>query len=130
MNEIDTQLTQVLLQIVITAIVPAISGFVVMWIRAQMAKVRMQLTAEQRQYADAVIRNLIAAAEQYDLAGLVKRSGAQKKAWVVGQAQTMLDSAGIHWEAQTIADLVEAKILEGAARSWPELPSPEPVDTE
>lgn len=130
MNEVDTQLTQVLLQIVITVIAPAIGAFVVMWLRAQMAKVRMQLTAEQRQYADAVIRNLIAAAEQYDLAGLVKRSGAQKKAWVVGQAQTMLDSAGIHWEAQTIADLVEAKILEGAARAWPEFPYPEPVDTE
>jgi ribosome-binding ATPase YchF (GTP1/OBG family) len=128
MNETDSQLTQVLLQVVITVVVPVLAAFAAAWIRMQTQSIQLKMNTEQRMFTEALIRSAVAAAEQYDLAGLVKRSGQEKKAWVVAQVQQTLDSAGIHWDAQQLADLVEASILTGAKAPWPQLPPAELVE--
>ena len=118
MNEIDTELTQAILSVVVSVVVPALAYFVASWLRAQAGMLRAKMTTEQQKFVDGLIYDLVAAAEQYDLAGIAKRSGEQKKAWVVRKAQEKLDSAGLKWDAATLADIVEAKIMEGATQAW------------
>ena len=129
MNETDTQLTQAILQILITVIVPVLAAFVATWLRKQTQLIQLQMTAEQRMYVDALVRSFVAAAEQYDLAGLAKRSGQQKKAWVVERTQEALQKAGVDWNAQVIADAVEAAILTGAKQTWPPVVEVEPAQS-
>lgn len=121
MNESDTQVVQAILQVLITVIVPVLAAFVAAWIRMQIQSIQLKMTTDQRFFVEQLIRSFVAAAEQYDVSGLAKRSGAEKKAWVVEQVQMRLDKAGIKMDFSAIADLVEASILTGAATPWPPL---------
>jgi len=62
--------------------------------------------------ADELVRLYALAADQYDLSGAMRRSGEEKKAWVVAQVQAALEARGIRMDVGMLADLVEAKVLE------------------
>ena len=118
MQETDNQLLQAVLSVIISVVVPALAFFVASWLKAQANLLNMKMTAEQKRFVDALVYDLVAAAEQYNLAGLAAQSGREKKAWVVGKAQEKLDEIGLQWDAAALADIVEAKILEGATAAW------------
>jgi hypothetical protein len=119
MSEVDHELLQAVLSIIISVVVPALAYFVASWLKAQARLIGMKMSNEERKFVESMVYSMVQAAEQYDLAGIVKRSGAQKKAWVVVRVQDKLDELGIKWDANMLADLVESKIIEGAAQAWP-----------
>ncbi len=121
MSEADSALLQGILQIVISVILPVLAGLAVWYIKLLIQRVKARMSREQLAFADSLILMFVAAAEQYDLAGLAARTGAEKKAWVVAQTQAALNRAGLNMDAGLLADLVEAAVLNGA-KNPPYLP--------
>jgi len=127
----DMMLLQAALQALIYVGVPILMFFGGILLQAATKKLKGSLSAEQLAFAERVVHNLVLAAEQYNLAGLAARSGAEKKAWVIEKAEAFLARYGIYLDLDILADLVEAAVKsELKAPSWiPHQPEPaaEPV---
>lgn len=107
----DEMLFQAAIQIVIAVAVPVLTGLAVMWVRQAVARGKAQLSQEQLFLIDGVLRMFVRAAEQYDLGGALKRTGQEKKAWVVDQSQGWLAGQGVHLDVGALADLAEGAVL-------------------
>ena len=127
MSEAESALLQGILQIVISVILPVLAGLAVWYVKLLIQRVKARMSREQLAFADSLITMFVGAAEQYDLAGLAARTGAEKKAWVVAQAQAALDRSNIQMDASLLADLVESAILSGA-KNPPYTPGADPED--
>jgi len=111
-SSLDGALLQVVAQVLIAVLAPvltaaatALIGYCIRWVRGK-------LTSDQLALADELVRLYALAADQYDLSGAMRRSGEEKKAWVVAQVQAALEARGIRMDVGMLADLVEAKVLE------------------
>jgi Flp pilus assembly protein protease CpaA len=103
-----------MLQVVITVVVPVVAAVAIAYAKLLIQRIKAQMTTEQAQFADMLIGRFVSAAQQYDLSGIVQRSGWEKKAWVVQRVQEELTGRGITIDVGLLADMVEANILKGA----------------
>lgn len=111
MNTQDSWLVQVMAQVLIAVLVPVLTAAVIGLVGTCIRFVRGKMTAQQLALADSLVKSFALAAEQYDLGGVVKRSGQQKKDWVVAMAQSALEKRGISLDVRLLADLTEAAVL-------------------
>lgn len=116
-SDADNALLQVVLQVLITALTPVVTGAVVTLAVWCVRWLRGKMSAEQLALAEMVVTNLALAAEQYDLTGAVKRSGAEKKAWVVKMATEALEARGVRLDVGMLMDLVEAAVLKDVQKA-------------
>lgn len=111
-NPVGQDLLQTFLNVLVATAAPILLGLFGAALRLLYLRVRLSLSAKQLDFADMVIRQFVKAAEQYDLGGVVKQVGYEKKAWVIEQAEKELKRRGINLELDTISDLIEAAVLD------------------
>jgi hypothetical protein len=117
----DNALMQVMAQVLIAVLVPVLTTLVGGLAAVCIQWVRSKMTAQQLAIADQIVMTYALAADQYDLGGVMKRSGEEKKAWVVEMAKAALAKRGIQIDVGFLADLVEAKVLETVKKArWME----------
>jgi hypothetical protein len=111
MDKVSQEVLQVFLNVVVAASAPLLVGLVAGALRLAYMRVKLSLSETQLAFADALIRQFVRAAEQYDLGGVVKRAGYEKKDWVICQAEAELKRRGVTLDLGLIADMVEAAVL-------------------
>jgi hypothetical protein len=111
----------IVLQYLVPAVATALGIFAAMLVRefTQFVKdkrIVQQLGISERNlyFARQAIEFLIQAAEQSGVKDDIVRTGAEKKAWVLDRASTLLAERGItDIDIETLSDLVEASIMQG-----------------
>jgi hypothetical protein len=102
-------------QTLITGVVTTVVGTaLVLLIRLAAQWLSLNMTEAQRARIKDLILVLVRAAEQ---AGLLE-NGAEKKAWVIDQAQAQLEKLGIPIDLATLDALVEAAVGELNDEFW------------
>jgi hypothetical protein len=113
MSEAVLDVLQAGLMVLIKTIAPVVAALVVVWLRKQIQKAKLQMESEAFLFTQQLVKNLVQAAQQYDLATKVKRAGEEKKLWVLEQAEKVLESKGLKFDLELIASLVESAYYEG-----------------
>lgn len=109
------ELIMLLLSSLITLAVPVLVVLIRTWLITRIENGRASLTAQQLFIVDMIVRTFVQAAEQSGVIGLIRDEGTAKKTWVIQQVQAELDRLGLpSVRADVIANLIEAKIIEGA----------------
>lgn len=104
------QVLQLVLQVAITVLLPVFLGYAVVAVRTWWGKVKAQIPAEQYAFAYNLVTQLVLAAEQSGLAGIIQNEAEVKKAWVINRAEAELAKLGIKMDLETIADMIEAAV--------------------
>lgn len=109
-------------------------GVVLAWLAAQLMIVgkrlflqfldnlRSKVDPAKLQVLDYWVTELVRAAEQYGVLGLIKNEGAVKKAWVLARTDEILKRLGLDLiDEEAIAALIESKINQGLQHQPPTL---------
>ena len=112
-----SNLIQTALEIVIRVLLPVVLGAVVVLIRrgVQVANKYLQVAEahideKNRGVVKMLISELVWAVDQYDIAEKVKRTGAEKKQWVLDRLSVELHNRGIDLNIDLLTDMVEAEV--------------------
>lgn len=107
----DELLFQVL-QVAITVLAPILFTLLgkLIWDYAQ--KVQSQIPAEQLAFAKGLIKQLVLAAEQSGLTGLIRAEGEEKRKYVIDLAEKELKARGIDMDLDVLYALLEAAVFE------------------
>lgn len=104
------EVLQLIIQIIITVLLPVVLTYVGVAVRAWWIKIKAQIPAEQYAFASTLVSQLVLAAEQSGLAGILSNEAQAKKAWVIERAEAELAKMGIKMDLETISDLIEAAV--------------------
>jgi len=104
------EVLQLIIQIIITVLLPVVLTYVGVAVRAWWIKIKAQIPAEQYAFASTLVSQLVLAAEQSGLAGILSNESQAKKAWVIERAEAELAKMGIKMDLETISDLIEAAV--------------------
>lgn len=109
---LNDQLLQAAIQVMIAVLIPVVGTLVSLAIHQVTKQIKANVSADQLAVAGDLVKTFVNAAEQYNLGGILKQQGVEKKAWVVGKVTDALAKQNIHLDVGLIADMVEAKVLE------------------
>lgn len=104
------EVLQLVIQVVITVLLPVLLAFSIGAMRSWWVKIKAQIPAEQYAFASSIISQLVLAAEQSGLAGIISNESQEKKQWVIQRAEEELAKVGIILDLNTIADMIEAAV--------------------
>lgn len=107
-----SELLQKSLEVAIQVLLPVVLGFLVVFIRAKIAEVKSKIPQEQMQFASALAKMLVLAAEQNGLIGALEDVGEEKKRWVMGMLDQALKERGIVLDLETLSAMIEAAVHE------------------
>lgn len=111
MGESDSAVLQAFLVVLIQVLVPILMSALIGLVVQQWKLARSKMSKETLATVDQIISSMVLAAEQYDLGGVVARSGAEKKAWVLHRVSAELAKLGIKIDVWMLTDLIEAAVL-------------------
>jgi len=105
-----------IIQTVLAALLPIIAGFAAAWLRqwviVQQKKVESEIGEQWSWAIKDAVKIAVNAAEQSELADLIKKEVGAKKSWAIESARRQLLARGIDINVQVIADLIEAAVFE------------------
>lgn len=111
--EIDYgKLIQMALETVIVVFLPVLLAYAVAWVNQQTRLLKAGETKATYEYTVGVVRDLVQAAEQIGLKQELLTIGADKKAWVMAQAEASLAQKGIHMDVSALSAVVEAQVYQ------------------
>ncbi len=108
----ENSILQLVLETLITVLVPILVGYLVKFIDAKIKELHSFVERENLWYVYDVVKQLVYAAEQSGLAGLIAAEGAAKKEYVLKKAQEYLDAKGIKVNVSTLEAMIEAAVYE------------------
>lgn len=108
---------QSLLITVIQVLVPIALAYVIAWSKKQYELARAKIPAEQLAFIEALVKQLVVAAEQNGLTGALANEGEVKKQWVMARLQESLDKAGLKVDVYALSDLIEAQVYEAFTKA-------------
>lgn len=104
------EVIQLVLQIIISVLLPLFLAFAIGAVRTWWAKIKAQIPAEQYAFAFSIVSQLVLAAEQSGLAGIISNESKAKKKWVIERVEAELAKVGINLDLETISDMIEAAV--------------------
>jgi len=104
------QVLQLVLQVAISVLLPVFLGYAIVAMRTWWGKIKAQIPAEQYAFASSLVSQLVLAAEQSGLAGIIANEAEVKKQWVIDRAEAELAKLGIKMDLNTISDMIEAAV--------------------
>lgn len=107
-----SDLVQPLLETVLSVMLPIVLGFVAVWLKGLLAKVRAEMSESQLAFVTALAGQLVVAAEQSGLTGAITNVGAEKKAMVMAALQAVADERGIRISVEILSAIVEAAVVD------------------
>jgi len=122
-SETVYKLIEAILLAFISVAVPILTAYFVQWLKAKMEHVKGQLSAEQYQTMKFMIDGLVMAAEQYNVIDTLKMTGAEKKAWVIEEAEKLFEKNNLPFDAETILNLIETSVYNAITQPEKFLPN-------
>lgn len=114
MEEAFSGFLQILLELVIVAVVPAMIALAVAWLKVQQRKIEMQLPAEVLLAIQTVASIVTQAAEQSELSGWLKEAGMKKKEWAIQEGEKLLkEQLGLMLDLDKMGDVFWESVLAG-----------------
>lgn len=107
-----SDLVQPLLETVLSIMLPIVLGFVAVWLKGLLAKVKAEMSESQLAFITALAGQLVLAAEQSGLTGAITNIGAEKKAMVMAALQQAADDNGIRINVGLLSAIVEAAVVD------------------
>ena len=113
-NEVLSGFLQVLLEIVIVAVVPALAALAVAWLKVKQKEIESKLPSEVLNTIGIVSGILVQAAEQSELAGYLKKEGISKKDWAMAEGEKLLkEQLGLFLDLDKLGDVCWQSVLSG-----------------
>jgi LL-H family phage holin len=109
-KQILSSILQVLIETIITVVVPVVLVRVVSWINAQIKATKSQIDQNELALIETLIKQFVRAAEQSGLSGQLKAAGAEKKAFVLALLHAELEQRGITINLEVIDAMIEAAV--------------------
>ena len=107
-----SDLVQPLLETVLSIMLPIVLGFVAVWLKGLLAKVKAEMSESQLAFITALAGQLVIAAEQSGLTGVIINVGEEKKAMVMAALQAAADERGIRINVELLSAIVEAAVVD------------------
>lgn len=109
--EIDFgSLLMIVLEIIITVVLPFILKLVIEWLNVKIREGKAAAHAQNLDVAIALVRQMVLAAEQMGLTDAIKNIGEEKKAFVISMAEKALAERGIKMDLDELDALIEAQV--------------------
>lgn len=106
------KMIQTLLEMIITALLPVVLGYIVVWIKEKTNEIKAKVSSENLAFAEDVVRRLVLAAEQSGLLDDAMKLGKEKKKFVISLAEAELFRKGINIDLDVLDALIEAEVFE------------------
>lgn len=107
-----SDLVQPLLETVLSIMLPIVLGFVAVWLKGLLAKVKAEMSESQLAFITVLAGQLVLAAEQSGLTGAIENIGEAKKAMVIAALQTAADERGIKISVELLSAIIEAAVVD------------------
>lgn len=107
-----SDLVQPLLETVLSIMLPIVLGFVAVWLKGLLAKVKAEMSESQLAFITVLAGQLVLAAEQSGLTGAIEDIGEAKKAMVIAALQTAADERGIKISVELLSAIIEAAVVD------------------
>lgn len=117
MGDSDQMVLQAVLQVLVQVLVPILTAAGIGLVAQGIAYLKSKMSAEQLATVEKMVSSFAIAAEQYDLGGVVKRSGAEKKAWVLERVSNELLKRGIKIDVWMLSDMIETAVMTEVAKA-------------
>lgn len=117
----ENMILQLTIETLVQVLVPVFVGFILYLTKkafdAFMVYLAQKGLMNDYEFAVAIIRELVLAAEQNGLTGAIQAEGEAKKDWVIRMAEKELSKHGIELDLDTIENLIESAVYE-AFTEW------------
>jgi hypothetical protein len=113
------------LETVIQVLLPIILALVAAVLYKYYQKVKVGANADQVEFIEMIVRQLILSAEQTGLKDALLKEGEAKKVWVIEQATKALAAKGIKIDLAYLSTIIE-KIVYEEFTTWKKLDEPSP----
>jgi hypothetical protein len=107
-----SDLVQPLLETVLAVMLPIVLGFVAVWLKGLLAKVKAEMSESQLAFVTALAGQLVLAAEQSGLTGAITNVGEEKKAMVLAALQQAATDNGIKINVELLSAIIEAAVVD------------------
>lgn len=111
MSVLEGEVLQVIIQVAVTVIVPVLGALIAAYVTKLIQDIKLKMDADQLAFVGDLVARFVAAAEQYNLNGVLAELGVEKKDWVVEKVQAYLDAKSIKIDFRVISDLIEAEVI-------------------
>ena len=108
----ENSILQLVLETLITVLVPVLLGYIIKFVDTKISELRQYVERENLWYIYDIVKQLVYAAEQNGLAGLIENEGRAKKAYVLDRLQSYLNAKNIKVDVKTLDALIEAAVYE------------------
>lgn len=112
----ESTILQTALVTIIQVLLPVVLVFIVTWINLKIKEIKGQMNQADLEFAGALVRQLVLAAEQNGLTGALEAVGAEKKKYVIALAEAELERQGIKIDLDVLDALVEAACMEAFSK--------------
>ena len=109
-------LIQAFLMTLIQVLLPVALSAVSAWAFAQFKRAKAQMTVEQYEFAETLVRQFVLAAEQAGLIGMIEDIGEEKKRVVIAMAEEELAKHGIKMDLKMLDAMIESIVYD--AFNW------------
>ena len=99
-------------------LLPILMGGLVILIKALWGWIKSKMSAQQLEIATTLINQLVLAAEQNSLTGMLAAEGQAKKKYVIDTAEAPLAAKGIHLDLDVLDALIESSVYEAFNKEW------------
>lgn len=114
MDDTTQILIQKSLETMIQVLVPILIGYLIVAAKNWSAKLKGEIDEKDWLKIQAIITDVVRAAEQNGLRGAIENLAESKKAWAIAEGQRILDERKLNKiSVETLASLIEAKVREG-----------------
>jgi len=107
-----SDLVQPLLETVLSIMLPIVLGFVAVWLKGLLAKIKAEMSESQLAFITVLAGQLVLAAEQSGLTGVITNIGEEKKAMVIAALQQAADDNGIKISVELLSAIIEAAVVD------------------
>lgn len=104
------EMLQLVFELAITILLPIFLGMAIGAVRTWWTSVKARIPQEQYEFAFVLAKQLVLAAEQSGLAGMIKNDAETKKNWVLDRMEKGLADNGIELDLHTLSDMIEAAV--------------------
>ncbi len=111
--EIDiSSILQLVLELVVTVVLPFLLKKLFDWLNSQIRNLNARNDLVALETTVKIIRQLVQAAEMNGLSGALENLGKEKKKWVIDMAEAELSRRGINIDLDILDALIEAQVKE------------------
>jgi len=119
-----SDLLQPILETLLDVLLPVVLSVVALWIKQLISKAKAEIEEANLSWLLVLARQLVVAAEQAGVTGMIEDIGEEKKAMVVSLLQKAADARGIKIDMEVLSAIIEAAVVAEFGLSEPE-PAPE-----